>query len=68
MGRKVSQGPSFTARDLKELSLMYDRAVANITRSNDRNDRIKELLTELIDIYTLEKHENDRKKPVKKVA
>lgn len=54
--RPPAQTKAGLAQDLKDLTRIYDRARGNISRAKADNERIKELLTELIKRYTEEKH------------
>ena len=54
--RRPAQTKAGIAHDLKSLTLIFDRARGNVTRPAAENERIKELLTELIKRYTEEKH------------
>ena len=54
--RPPAQTKAGLAQDLKDLTRIYDRARGNVSRAKVDNERIKELLTELIKRYTEEKH------------
>ena len=54
--RPPAQTKAGLAQDLKDLTRIYDRARGNVSRAKVDNERIKELLTELIKKYTEEKH------------
>lgn len=54
--RPPAQTKAGIAQDLKDLTRIFDRAKNNLSRPRADNERVKELLTELIKRYTEEKH------------